>query len=542
LRRLTLYLILFPFFISGQGNLYFSPVYDVSEVLEGLRSISQNDLRTHLTFLASNAAEGRETGEHGLQVAAEYIASQFRRVGLTSLNQNGSFFQRYEILKTRLGDDPTLALLYEEGNSQVRETFQYKEDYFLSTRGLIGGLEVQSHVIFTGYGITAPEYDYDDYADTEVSHKIMLVIEGEPDFSDTERFKGDKKTHYSDVREKLKIAKEHQAAALLVASNPRSDEIFSEKMKPWERWLRHESMTLPTSEKAVPLFFINSRTADRILAGTGNSLHEIQMDIESSGKPLSQNLSDRYIRFTLDVQKESLVTQNVAGYFPGNDPNKGHETIIVSAHYDHLGKNENGTIWYGADDNGSGTSVMLEVAEAVSTNPELPERGFIFLAVSGEEKGLLGSQYYINHPLIPLDNTVTDLNIDMVGRNAPDSVYIIGSNMISEDLHEINEFAATKINHLELDYRYNTLDDPNRFYYRSDHYNFAKRDIPVIFYFAGIHEDYHKPSDTVDKINFAKMEKVARLVFLTGWGVAKNETRPRKNAGQYPELPDQIKF
>ena len=548
MRRIILYFAFFPLFAPGQSDVYFSPLFDVTEVTEGLRSITQNDLRTHVTFLASDAAEGRGTGQHGLNVAAEYIASQFRRVGLTSFNPDKSYFQRYEILKTRLDQAPILSLRYEEGDSQVKETFQYKEDFFLSTSGLTGGLELQSSVIFAGYGIAAPEYSYDDYADIDISHKIVLIIEGEPYLSDPsygetqESFKGREETHYSDVREKLKIAKEKGAAALLVASNPGSTEMFSDRFKPWKRWLNRESMTLPTPEKPIPLFFINGHIADRILAGTGKSLQEIQTDIESTEKPMSQDLPSRYVYFSLDVKKENIVAQNVVGYLPGSDPYVGHETVVVSAHYDHLGKNENGIIWFGADDNATGTSVILEVAEAMSLNRQLPRRGFIFLAISGEERGLLGSKFYVNHPLIPLDNTVTDLNIDMVGRNAPDSIYIIGSNMISEDLHEINEFALTKIENLGFDYRYNSLDDPNRFYYRSDHYSFAKEDIPIIFYFSGLHQDYHKPTDSVEKINFEKVKKMAQLVFLTGWGVAQNETRPRKNAGVYPELPDRIRF
>ena len=184
----------------------------------------------------------------------------------------------------------------------------------------------------------------------------------------------------------------------------------------------------------------------------------------------------------------------------------------------------------------------VEIAEAITRNNHAPKRGFLFLAVSGEERGLLGSKYYVKRPLVPLANTVADLNIDMIGRNASDSVYIIGSNMISQDLHEINEYAANQIDNMFLNYRYNSKDDPERYYYRSDHYNFAQFGIPIIFYFAGIHDDYHKPTDTIEKIDFQKLEKVSRLVYLTGWSVANNDTRPRKNAGVQPTLPDQIKY
>lgn len=542
MKRLLSFTLLSPLLILAQAEVYFSPVFDVSEVSEGITSISRSDLQAHLTFLASDAAEGRGTGQHGLQVAAEYIASYFLRLGLTPLDRDRSFFQRYELLKTKLTENNTLSLLYEESESQVRENFQFREDYFISPWGLTGSMELQAPVVFAGYGIDSPEYKYNDYAQIDVQHKIVLIIDGEPEFSDQDRFKGEKDTHFADVREKVALAKKQGASALLVVSNPKSSALFSKKFKRWERWLKQESMSLPTSDRPLPLLMISTRTADRILFGTGKTLEELQIELESEGKTNSQILASRYVRIAVDIEKKAITAQNVVGYFPGSDPEVGHETVVISAHYDHMGKNEEGTIWPGADDNGTGTSILLEIAEAVALNPNLPKRGFLFLAVSGEEKGLLGSKYYTSRPLLPLANTITDLNIDMVGRNAPDSIYIIGSNMISEDLHEINKYASTKVQDLSLNYRYNTLDDPNRFYYRSDHYNFAQRGIPIIFYFAGTHEDYHKPTDTVDKINFNKMEKVAQLVFLTGWGVAQNEMRPRKNAGQYPQLPDKIKL
>lgn len=484
-------------------------------ITPGIQSITERDLEAHLSFLASDATEGRGTGQRGLRVAAEYIAAHFRRLELTSLNPDGSFFLSYELLKTTLGDDASLALLYEQGDGWVREEFQYGEDFFVSPRDLVASLEVQAPVVYASYGIAAPERGQDDYAGLDVSHRIVLIMDGEM---------GDEESHYSDVREKVKEANSRGAAALLIAPNPRSDEVFSSKFKRWSKWLSRESMALPSAEPQTPVFFVNSQTADRILSG-GNA---------SPGP-------DRRIQFKVNIHKESAIAQNVAAYIPGTDPRVGHETVVISAHYDHLGKNDEGTIWPGADDNGSGTAALMEIAEAVALIPEPPRRGFLFLALSGEEKGLLGSRYYVSHPAIALENTIANLNIDMVGRNAPDSVYVIGSDMISHDLHAISEFASTKMEGLNLNYRYNSFDDPNRFYYRSDHYQFASRGIPVIFYFSGVHEDYHRPTDTVDKISYTKLAKVARLVYITSWGVAQNTIRPRKNTGEYPSLPDQIK-
>ncbi len=507
-----------------------------------MESISRTDLEAHLRFLASDITEGRATGEPGLDVAAEYIASQFRRIGLTPLGSGESYFQRYELLKTKLGKGNELSLLLDHGSGSTRERFQYGEDFFVSPRGLTGRMEIQAPILFAGYGITAEEYHYNDYSRITAENSVVLIIDGEPELNNPSRFNGKSDTRYADLREKLTTAKNNGAVAVLIASNPKTDELFSDKYKRWKSWLRRDSMSLPTSKTTVPVFTISETTADKIVSSAGKSLRELQIELESEGTSNSQALTGSYIRLNVDIEKETIVSQNVAGYFPGSDPFIGHETVAVSAHYDHVGKNADGEIYYGADDNGTGTSALIEIAEASVSNKNPPRRGFLFLAVSGEERGLLGSNYYVNKPLLPLTNTVANLNIDMIGRNAPDSVYVIGSNMISEDLHAINEFTASQMDEMFLNYRYNSKDDPQRFYYRSDHYNFAQLGIPIIFYFAGTHKDYHKPTDTVDKINFAKLEKVSRLVFLTGWGVANNDTRPRKNTGQLPKLPDQIKY
>lgn len=225
-------------------------------------------------------------------------------------------------------------------------------------------------------------------------------------------------------------------------------------------------------------------------------------------------------------------TENIMAYIEGDGSTD--ELLVISAHYDHLGK-EGTKIYNGADDDGSGTVAILEIANAfklaLNDGYQL-KRGILFLHFSGEEKGLLGSNYYSANPVLPLDNTVTNLNIDMVGRvddahkNNPEYVYLIGSDRLSTDLHQLSEEMNQKYVQLDLDYKYNALDDPNRFYYRSDHFNFAKYDIPVIFYFNGTHKDYHKPTDTAEKINYDILAKRAQLVFYTAWHIANRPKRP----------------
>ena len=229
-------------------------------------------------------------------------------------------------------------------------------------------------------------------------------------------------------------------------------------------------------------------------------------------------------------QKKKIKGENVLGFIEGTDLKE--ELIIITAHYDHLGKHDS-LIFNGADDDGSGTVAAMEIAEAFMLAKKAgngPRRSVLVMAVSGEEKGLLGSKYYTDHPIYPLENTVANLNIDMIGRigdfhSDPNYVYLIGSDMLSTELHNISEAVNEEYIGLDLDYTFNKEDDPNRYYYRSDHYNFAKNNIPVIFYFNGIHEDYHKVTDTVEKIDFNKIETITRLIFLTAWEVANKDER-----------------
>ena len=228
--------------------------------------------------------------------------------------------------------------------------------------------------------------------------------------------------------------------------------------------------------------------------------------------------------------KKKIKGENVLGYIEGDDLKD--ELIIVTAHYDHLGKHDS-LVFNGADDDGSGTVAALEIAEAFMLAKKAghgPRRSVLIMPVSGEEKGLLGSKYYADHPVYPLEKTVANLNIDMIGRlddwhDTANYVYLIGADRLSQELHDISEEVNKKHIGLNLDYTFNEEDDPNRYYYRSDHYNFAKNNIPVIFYFNGVHEDYHKTTDTVEKIDFQKIETITRLIFLTAWELANRDER-----------------
>ena len=248
------------------------------------------------------------------------------------------------------------------------------------------------------------------------------------------------------------------------------------------------------------------------------------------------NTKDYFQEMILNIRGKNVKTENVVAIITGSE--NPEEYIVISAHLDHVGQ-KNGQIYNGADDDGSGNVAMLEIAEAfqiaVKENNR-PKRSIIFLHVTGEEKGLLGSRYYTENPLYPLKETIANLNIDMIGRldpkrvdKDPNYIYLIGSDKLSNELHEVSELVNRKYTNLILDYTFNAENDPNRFYYRSDHYNFAKNGIPVIFYFNGTHEDYHQPTDTADKINYDILQKRAKLIFHTAWELANMPNRIKLN-------------
>ena len=253
---------------------------------------------------------------------------------------------------------------------------------------------------------------------------------------------------------------------------------------------------------------------------------------QNRGIKAANGTEDYFQPMELTIKGQPIATENVVAIIEGKT--KPEEYIVISSHLDHEGI-KNGEIYNGADDDGSGTVALLEIAEAfqaAAAEGNGPARSVIFLHVSGEEKGLLGSRYYTDNPLYPLASTVANLNIDMVGRTDPkresnnrNYVYLIGTDRLSSELHEISEQANEATVKMELDYTYNAADDPNRFYFRSDHYNFAKNNIPVIFYFNGTHADYHKPTDTVEKIEYDLLAQRAQLVFYTAWELANRDQR-----------------
>ena len=490
-------------------------------------TITANELEAHLGFLASDAVEGRETGEKGQKIAAIYLASQFQRLGLKApLMENGkpSYFQKFPLRYTSI-ESASIQFGPKKSYKLMEDFFSYHKTAFLS--------DLDKELVFGGYGIDDKKYD--NLTGIDVRGKVVVVYGGEP--KDSEGWfliSGNEENSKwgEDEKAKTETLTRKGAAAMLVIL---SEETFSSQIN--SRWMKHltDSPSLELDEgkedKLIPVYYISQEMAAELFKSAKTSTEEVKNELNKA--PSVSGIVFKKQRFNLKTDGSSRIifSENVLGYLEGTD--KKDELVILTAHYDHLGIKD-GEVFNGADDDGSGTAALLELAEAFSKAAEAgyrPRRSILFMPVAGEEKGLLGSRYYSDHPVFPLENTVCDLNIDMIGRidkehkENPEYVYIIGSDKLSSELHEANESANANYPSINLDYTFNKPDDPNRFYYRSDHYNFAKKGIPVIFYFTGVHEDYHKSTDTIEKIMFPKMTKIVQLVFGTAWEVANREKR-----------------
>jgi hypothetical protein len=487
--------------------------------------ITPEELRSYLAVLTADSLEGRETGTIGNIKAGDYIARQFDKMGLPTVGSNGSHLQRMVYTNESWN---------QLGMSVNTQTYRNMFNFyaFPSTNGVLMDKKINaSEVIFLGYGID--DAAYSDYKKMDVKGKIILINQGEPLGKDSISMiskSKDPSVWTTDRRKKLEIAFQKGAKAVLTI-----DPKLVENVKTYRRFFtRNVIGDVDRAEgKLANNVFISPDMAKEIIGEKTKKFTKARGKCEK-GKPSSVVLPCD-LNLTMDKFFNQLIGSNVLGYIEGSDPVLKDELVVVSAHYDHLGKRGD-LIYHGADDDGSGTSGVINIARAFSEAKKQgvgPRRSVLCMLVTGEEKGLLGSKYYTTNPIFPLKNTVADVNIDMIGRvdekyekaNNPNYIYVIGSDKLSSDLHKINEDMNAKYTKLALDYTYNDESDPNRYYYRSDHYNFAEQGIPVVFYFNGTHADYHQPTDTIDKINFEKMTKIARLAFYTTWEIANRDER-----------------
>lgn len=498
--------------------------YTDASLMKYAGTITPADLRAHLNFLASDELEGRETAERGQKIAAQYLAAQFQKFGLQPGN-DGSWFQSFELLKVNVRG----AELTFDGKTMLETG---KDFAYFNKAAMAESFEAP--LVFGGFGIASDKYN--NLQGLDVKNKAVLIINGEPEADGKFLISGTTTPSKwgENFRMKAKALQEMGAKAAIIAL---SDEDY--KKISGNPWLRHmmtgSSLRLKyevdQEEGSITTIFVPARVADPLLKKSKKTTAAWGKALATNPKVPEVDFKNKIFYLKADADKSVVTGENVLGFLEGTD--KKDEIVVLTAHYDHLGVHD-GEIFNGADDDGTGTATILELAEAFSLAAKegiRPRRSILFMPVSGEEKGLLGSQYYADHPVYPLEKTVVDLNIDMIGRidkeheGNENYVYIIGSDKLSTELHRVNEAMNQKVTKLEFDYTYNEPDDPNRFYYRSDHYNFAKNNIPVIFYFTGVHEDYHKSTDTIDKILFDKTAKIAQLVFATAWEIATREKR-----------------
>ncbi len=487
-----------------------------------VKDINPVELREHLAFLASPELGGRYTLSPSLPIAARYLATRLQAWGFKPGGDDGTYFQHFQVISSK--PKPDLCVLTVTANGTPES---YKFGDFFSQDAKDGAAEGQ--IVFVGYGISSPEQKHDDYSGVDVKGKIVLLLgDGDPKGVDRSRLK--------DNQSGEQAARGHGAAGAIMLPAGR----FLRFMKNPEFKERMASRTAVRLEQTVdgtlPSIVLAPDTAEKVLAAFGMKFDQL-MEKSSKGEELAPEVLSGTARFKVAVEATKQAAQNVVGILEGSDPTLKSQYVTFSAHYDHL-ETRNGQIYPGADDDGSGTAAVLTIAHALSDTH--PKRSLMIIFHAGEELGLLGSRYNTDYkPAIPLNEIVTDLNIDMIGRSKPpgdtddkdknltdaNTVYLVGADRISKELNQISEQTNRDFEKLNLNYLYNDPKNPERIYYRSDHWNYAKHGIPIIFYFDGTHVDYHQPTDTVDKIDFEKMTKITRLVLETGWRLANLDHR-----------------
>ncbi|MBO6576429.1 MAG: M28 family peptidase [Rhodothermales bacterium] len=523
-------------------------------------TISASDLAAHLYFFASDHFEGRETATRGQRMAAEYLAAQYRKMGITPAGTAApaetpgpqAYLQPFPLYGRRQSGSE---LTVPGGRTSVFSAAN-RDGHSVLVFG--DTPETTAGVVFGGHGIADAGLDYDDFAamkaaGLDYSDKWLMLLADEP-MSDAETSlitaDGTPSRWSSSPNVKLRYLFQSglpKGVLLISDSSPRSNEALmaiADERAASLGGVGSLSLEEPSGSgrPTPPIMLISSDLANSILAPSGRTVADIRDRIAADRAPVVFDLGDAEVSATIQTETYETSSENVVAFIEGSDPQLRHEVVVVSSHYDHVGMTGRpegeDQVFNGADDDGSGTVAVLEIAEAFEkarADGHGPRRSVVFLNVSGEEKGLLGSRYYTDaEPIFDLDNTVANLNIDMIGRVDPthpgDSdhyVYIIGSNLISQELHDLNGRMNTLLGtDLDLNERFNSRNDPNQFYRRSDHWNFGKHEIPFIFFFTGTHEDYHGPGDEPHKIEYDRLATISRLIFATAWQVANQDARP----------------
>lgn len=493
--------------------------------------VTAAQLKDHLTFIASDELEGRDTPSRGLDIAAMYIAQHLKGLGLTPAGDEGTYFQKVPLRRAKVDIENTRLNL----NGQ---TFAYGQDFLTS---LVNANVSGAAVVFAGNGWVIKSKNVNPYQGIDVKDKVVVVVNNLPKGVTGADLKG---PIGGDWMSPAYYAQTNGAKAVINFAT------FSTLVN-WEgtRWNQSDKGGVEFGENAstikIPVITVSPRAIASLFQGEKFSAANL-FNKSMAGDPIeSFDLKPtKRVNATVAVKTENIHTQNVVGILEGSDPVLKNEYVAVGAHYDHVGMNPfaagEDKIWNGADDDGSGTVAVLSIAEAMAKGAR-PKRSMLFIWHAGEEKGLWGSEYFADHPTVPITSIITELNIDMIGRyqNPGDEnvqnkqlpkqgeIFLIGSRMMSTELGELSDGVNKNFLNLSFNFKYDDPNDPEQFFYRSDHFNYAKKGVPIIFYMDGSHADYHQVTDSIEKINFESMEKVTRTILATGWELANRPTRPK---------------
>jgi hypothetical protein len=493
--------------------------------------INANELKADIAFLASDDLRGRNSGSAEDHIAADFIASEFMRLGLKPAGDAGTYFQKMEIDTAEMDREHTAFTAKIAG---VEHAYRFGPD-FRWARQSLRAARACGEVAFAGYGISAPEYGYDDFAGMDVKGKVLLVLAREPQADDPHsKFMGTWDTYHAFNWQKLEEARKRGAAGLLLVQD-RVPRLVKQTAANSPRPTGQPDFALAGEMWDIPTFTITRDVADELLAPSGKTADALQAAIDHSLRPAPLELEASSACLTKAFGNfEAHQGRNVVALLEGSDPNLKAETILVTAHHDHMGV-ANGLIYHGADDNASGVAGMLAVARAFVRGNVRPKRSVLFVAYDGEERIFLGSYYYLTHPAMPLERTVANLNLDMIGRDENDAnwpvpadgnvnmVNVLGTRYnpaLRKTIEEQNRAAG-----LKLDFKMDVV-DPDSLWSRSDHFWFAALHIPQVEFQTGLHPDYHTDRDTWDRINYPKLTKIARLVFLSVEALADGNVKP----------------
>ncbi|CAN5131655.1 M20/M25/M40 family metallo-hydrolase [soil metagenome] len=520
-----------------------------SSAMKAAATITAAQLKDYLYFVASDEMEGRDTPSRGLDLTAKFIGTMLSRWNFKPAGDDGTFYQKIALV--RESPDAENSSLTVGG-----QKFNYGEDYYRVTGNSASA--IAAPIVYGGNGWFFKAKGVDALQNVDVKGKTVVLYS---DGASTRFFpvplpKGITQADFAGKRgedwiDPITYAKEKGAVGvIIVASN--------DAQKNWERLSKVPTNPRPFVEKfraetPLPTIFVSQKVGDAMFADA-KAPYRITTEMPQSSTAAFALDTSKNVVFRPAVKQEKVYTQNVVALWEGSDPQLKSEMVAIGAHYDHVGVNPNAPgddkIWNGADDDGSGTVSVLAIAEALAKSPVRPKRSILLVWHAGEEKGLWGSEYFNKFPTVDIKNVVAQLNIDMIGRSrksndtnpkntnlsGENEVYVIGSQMMSSKLGDITKSVNNSYLNLNYDYKYDDPKDTNRFFFRSDHFHYALNGIPIVFWFDGVHEDYHQPGDEPQKIDYDKMQKIARTIFLTMWEIAELPTRPAIDKQLPPEL------